>query len=131
MCEFLFSIALWVIYTRSILLLVLFWNFWNSSRKNSRRRSRSKVFYKTDVLKKICKLHKGSPVLQPVLKRLQHRCFPMNFAKMLRATLLQSTSVGVLKKVLRLGVHKKIFQWIAVNEFLSNSMEFLHANSKN
>ena len=37
----------------------------------------------------------------------------------------------VLKKVLRLGVHKKIFEWLAVNEFLPNSMEFLHANSKN
>ena len=37
----------------------------------------------------------------------------------------------VLKKVLRLGVHKKIFEGLAVNEFLSNSMEFLHANSKN
>ena len=37
----------------------------------------------------------------------------------------------VLKKVLHLGVHKKIFEGLAVNEFLSNSMEFLHANSKN
>ena len=37
----------------------------------------------------------------------------------------------VLKKVLRLGVHKKIFEWLAVNEFLSNSREFFHANSKN
>ena len=36
----------------------------------------------------------------------------------------------VLKKVLRLRVHKKIFEELAVNEFLSNSMEFLHANSK-
>ena len=37
----------------------------------------------------------------------------------------------VLKKVLRLGVHKKIFEWLAVNEFLSSGKEFLHANSKN
>ena len=32
--------------------------------------------------------------------------------------------------VLCLGVHKKVFEWIAVNKFLSSSMEFLHANSK-
>ena len=36
----------------------------------------------------------------------------------------------IFSKVLRLGVYEKVFEWLAVNEFLSNSMEFLHANSK-
>ena len=58
----------------------------------------------------------------------------MNFAKLLRTAFLQSTSGGVgvcLLRNLRLRVHKKVFEWLAVNEFLSNSMEFFRANSRN
>ena len=50
---------------------------------------------------RIHKLHKETPVLEslfkksPEIKRLQHRCFPLNFAKLLRTPFLQSTSGGV------------------------------------
>ena len=37
----------------------------------------------------------------------------------------------VYQKFLRLGVYEKVFEWLAVNEFFSNSTEFFHANSKN
>ena len=85
---------------------------------------------------KIYKLHIDTPALESLfkIKRLQYRCFPVNFAKLLRTPFLQSTSGGVgacLLKILRLRVHKKVFEWLAVNELLSNSMKFLHANSKN
>ena len=89
MCELPFSIALWIIYIRSffsLVLLKIFWNFRNSSRKNQRRSSRSQVFYKIDV---------------------------------------KSWKKFVFKKVSRLGVRNKLFEWLAANEFLSNSKNYL------
>ena len=89
MCELSFSIALWIIYIRSffsLVLLKIFWNFRNSSRKNQRRSSRSQVFYKIDV---------------------------------------KSWKKFVFKKVSRLGVRNKLFEWLAANEFLSNSKNYL------
>ena len=57
--------------------------------------------YKLDVLKKIANFTKKfqcwSHFLKksPEIKRLQHRCFPVTFAKLLRTSFLQSTSGGV------------------------------------
>ena len=46
---------------------------------------------------KIYKLHIDTPALESLfkIKRLQYRCFPVNFAKLLRTPFLQSTSGGV------------------------------------
>ena len=61
--------------------------------------------------------------MSPEIKRLQHRCFCVNFAKPLRTLFLHITSGGV-------GVCLfKCFN--SFNKFLSNCMEFVHANSKN
>ena len=108
MCEFPFSIALWIINTRSIFslaLLKIFWNFWNSSRKKSTQKQPFSGVYKIDVLKKFANFTKKhqcwSHFLKksPEIKRLQHRCFPVNFVKLLRTPFLQSTSgrVSLLK----------------------------------
>ena len=56
---------------------------------------------------KFCKLHRKTPVLEPLFikvlglkawnfikKRLQHRCFPVKSVKFLRTPLLQNTSGG-------------------------------------
>ena len=106
LCELLFSNALWIINTRSIFSLVplkIFWNFWNSSRKKSTQKQAFSGVYKIDILKKFANFTKKfqcwSHFLKksPEIKRLQHRCFPINVAKLLRAPFLQSTSgeVGV------------------------------------
>ena len=52
--------------------------------------------------KKFCKFHRKIPVLESLFKvtdlgfkkRLQHRCFPVKLAKILRTTFLQNTSCG-------------------------------------
>ena len=104
MCELPFSIALWIINTRSIFSLVLlkiFWNFWNSSIKKSTQKQPFPGVYKIDVQKKFANFtktfHCWSYFLKksPEIKRLQHRCFPVNFASLLRTPFLQSTSGGV------------------------------------
>ena len=104
MCELIFSIAWWIINTRSIfsqVLLKMFWNFKNSSRKKPTQKQRFSGVYKIDVLKKFANFTKKfqcwSHFLKksPEIKRLQRRCFPVNFAKFLRTPFLQSTSGGV------------------------------------
>ena len=91
MCELPFSTALWIINTRSIFSLVLL------------------VYTEAAILRclqdacpeKIRKLHREIPVLEsllkksPEIKRLQHRCFPVNFEKLLRTSFLPTTSGGV------------------------------------
>ena len=83
------------------MLLKIFWNFWNSSRKKSTQKQPFSGVYKIDVLKKFANFTKKfqcwSHFLKksPEIKRLQRRCFPVNFAKLLRTSFLQSTSGGV------------------------------------
>ena len=87
------------------MLLKIFWNFWNSSRKKSTQKQPFSGVYKIDVLKKFANFTKKhqcwSHFLKksPEIKRLQHRCFPVNFVKLLRTPFLQSTSgrVSLLK----------------------------------
>ena len=103
MYELPFSIALWIIYARSIFSLVLLkisWNFWSSSRKKSTQKQLFSGVYKIDFLKETANFTKKhqwwshSLKKSPETKRLQHSCFPMNFAKLLRKHFLQSTSGG-------------------------------------
>ena len=59
-----------------------------------RQKQSSEVFYKKRCSKKLCKIYRKAPSARASLlkKRLQHRCFPVNFAKFLRTSFLQSTS---------------------------------------
>ena len=85
--------------TFSLVLLKIFWNFWN--RKKSTQKQPFSGVYKIDVLKKFANFTKKhqcwSHFLKksPEIKRLQHRCFPVNFVKLLRTPFLQSISGGV------------------------------------
>ena len=103
LCVSLFSIKLQI------------WRLANLLRRDSKqvpwernyRRSRSQLFFKKGVLKKIRKFYRKIPVLASpfnkvadlktcnfVKNRLQHRCFPVKFEKFLRTFLLQNTSGG-------------------------------------
>ena len=73
MCELPFSIALWIINTRSIFSLVLlkiFWNFWNSSRKKSTQKQSFSGVLQDRCPEKIRKLHKETPVLESLFKKV-------------------------------------------------------------
>ena len=61
------------------------------------RSSRSQILLKIRVLKKLCKFHRKAPVLESLFhkvtglktgnsikKKLQHKCFPVKFAKVFR-----------------------------------------------
>ena len=63
------------------------------------RNSRSQMFFQIDVLKNVGKSHRKTLVLEPLFnkvaglktcnvikKRLQHKCFPLKFAKILRTS---------------------------------------------
>ena len=52
------------------MLLKIFWNFWNSSRKKSTQKQPFSSVYKVDVLKKIRKLHKEIPVLELLFEKV-------------------------------------------------------------
>ena len=123
----------------SLVLLKIFWNFWNSSIKKSTFKQPFSGVYKIDALKKFSKFTK------------KHQCWSHSLQKSLEKDSSTGVFLWILRsvkehlfyrappvefefafyKVLRLGVHKKVFEWLAVNKFLSNSMEFLHPNSKN
>ena len=85
----------------SLVLLKIFWNFWSSSRKKSTQKQLFSGFHKIDVLKKFANFTKKHQCWSdfskrsPAIKRLQHRCFPLNFVKLLRTLFLQGTSGGV------------------------------------
>ena len=99
--------------------------------KNPRRSSRYQVFYKVGVLKKLANFTRKHRcwshflIKSPEIKWIQHRCFPGNFAKLLRTPfftehLRWSWSLS-FKMFYIAGVHKKVFEWLAGNEFWSNS----------
>ena len=57
------------------------------------KKSVFKIYRKTFVLELLLmKLQSGGLQLENSKKRLQHRCFPVNFAKFLRTPFFQSTS---------------------------------------
>ena len=99
-----FRIVVWTIYTRSIFSLVLLrisWNFRITSRKESMvRSSRSLVLFKIGILKKFAKFTRKHQCWSHFLifsrkKRLQHRCFPVTYAKLLKTPILQNILGGV------------------------------------
>ena len=68
------------------------------------RSSRSKIIFKIGVHEKFCNIHRTTRVLESLLikwqvwrpatlsiKRLQHRCFPVNIAKFLRTAFFYRT----------------------------------------
>ena len=50
------------------------------------------VFCKKRRSQKFRKIHRKTPVLEPLKKRLWHRCFPVNFTRFPRTPFLQNTS---------------------------------------
>ena len=101
MCELPFSIALWAIYTKSIFSLVLlkiFQNFRKTSRKKSTQKQLFSRVLQDRFLKKFANFTSKHQcwsyflTKSPEIKRLQNRCFPVNFAKLLRTPFLQNTS---------------------------------------
>ena len=70
-------------------------------KKNPRRSSRSQVFYKIGVLKKFANFTRKHQcwsrflIKSPEIMVLHDRCFPVNFAKLLRTPFLQNSSSGV------------------------------------
>ena len=57
--------------------------------------------------KHLCQSFFFNKVLATLLKkRLWHRCFPVNFAKFLRAPFLQNTSRRLLLQILLWGLHQ-------------------------
>ena len=71
---------------------------------------------KKGVLRKFHKIHRKTPVPESLLslrpatlfkKRLWHRCFPLNFAKFLRAPFLYNTSGQLILKIyVKISSHK-------------------------
>ena len=94
-------------------------------------------FCKKGVLKKFHKVHLKTPVLEslfnrvsglrPVIllkKKLQHRCFQVNFVKLLRTTFLQNTSIICLtvlfyKEVLYTCSNLLLEKWTKLTILLS------------
>ena len=56
----------------------------------------SQMFFKIGVLKKLCKFHTKTPVLESRFnkKRLQRRCFLVKFAKFLRTVFYRTPPVA-------------------------------------
>ena len=73
-------------------------------------------------------------MLEPLFNKISRnketptRVFSCEFCEAFKSTLFKSTSGGVgvcLKKFYILGVLKKVFVWLAANEFLSNSKNYI------
>ena len=94
-------------------------------------------FCKKGVLKKFHKIHLKTPVLESLFnrvsglrpaillkKKLQHRCFQVNFVKLLRTTFLQNTSIICLtvlfyKEVLYTCSNLLLEKWTKLTILLS------------
>ena len=81
-----------------LVLLKIFWSFWDSSRNKSAHKQLFSGVYKIDVLKKFANYTKKDQCWShflkkcPEIKRLQHRCLTANNAKLLRTpSFLKST----------------------------------------
>ena len=141
MHELPFRIAVWTIYTRSIFWLVLlriFWNFGNTSSKESMvRSSRSLVFNKISILKKFAKLTRKHQCWSHFLivsrnKETPAQVFSCELWKAFKNTFFTkhpwwSWSLSQ-KKFYIVGVHRKVFDWLAANELLSRSKNYLHTS---
>ena len=138
MCRFPFRIAVWTIYTRSIFSLVLlkiFWNFRTTSRKRSTQKQPFSGVLPGRCPEKIRKFHKKTPVLESLFNKVSRnketpaQVFSCEFCKAFKNTFFTenirwSWSLS-FKKFYIVGVHKKVFEWLAGNKFLSNSKNHL------
>ena len=93
--------------------LQLFNYFFKKIQKQPREKQKQPLeeFFKQICPSKFCKLHKKTPVLETFLiklqlspcklfkKRLQHKCFPVKFAKLLRTSILKNICKRLLLEV--------------------------------
>ena len=87
------------------------------------------------VPEKICKLHKKTPVLESLFNKVSRnketsaQVFSCEFCEALKNTFftehLRWNWNLSLKQFYIVGVHKKVFEWLPANEFLSNSKNYL------
>ena len=88
------------------------------------------MFLRKGVLK-ICSKFTGEyPCRSAISIKLLYNkvAFPVNFANIWRTSFLQKNSLGVVfKKSYFGGVHKEVFKWLAANELLSSSKNYLRA----
>ena len=105
------------------------------------RSSHRKCAAKKDVLKKFCKFHRKTPVIESLFskvvglkdcnftkKRLQHRCFPVKFAKFLRTPILKIIFERLLPDLEKPGLpepgrprgHRLPLIWIMIKSPLFN-----------
>ena len=86
-------------------------------------------------LEKILKFHKETPVLESLFSKVSRnketpaQVFSCEFCEAFKNTFftehLQRSWILSFKKFYIVGVHKKVFEWLAANEFLSNSKNHL------
>ena len=138
MCRFPFRIAVWTTYTRSILSLVLlkiFWNFRTTSKKQSTQKQPFSGVLQGRCPEKIHKFHKKTPALESLFNKVSRnkktpaQVFSCEFCEAFKNTfftehLRWSWSLS-FKMFYNVGVHKKVFERLAANEFLSNSKNHL------
>ena len=105
------------------------WIFFRYKKSNQSQKQKQppEGFYKKGALKKFHKAHLKTPVLESLSnrvpglmpatllkKRLQHRCFQVNFVKFLRKPFLPNTSVICLT----VPFHKKSFIYLFKPAFI-------------
>ena len=104
LCELLFRIAVWTIYTRSIFSLVLlkiFCNFRNTSRKNSTQKQPFPGVLQDRCPGKVRRFYKKTPVLQSLFKKVSRnkntpaQVFSCEFCEAFKKPFLQNASGGV------------------------------------
>ena len=120
------------------MLLKIFWNFRNASKKNQRLEAAVLKCSTRYFSSKIRKIHKKTPVIESLcnksfrIKKIQKipaQVYSCEFWETFKNTFFTehlpwSWSLS-LKKLCNVGVHKKAFQWLAANKFLPNSKHYL------
>ena len=125
MCEFLFRIAIWTIYTRNIFSLVLlkiFQNLWNTSRKKSAQKQLFSGVVQDRYPEKLLKFHKKTPALESIFhkvfrnKKTPAEVFSCEFCETFKNTFFYRPPLVelevVFKKVLHCRCSQKGF-WMA------------------
>ena len=126
MCGFPFRIAVWAIYTRSffsLVLLKIYWNFRTISRKKFTKKQPFSGVLQDGYPGKIWKFHKHRCIFSAALVFSCEFCEA--FKNIFYTEHLRWSCSLSFKRFCIVGVHKKIFEWLAANEFLSNSKKHL------
>ena len=117
------------------MLLKIFWNFRTTSRKRSTQKQPFSGVLQGRCPEKIGKFHKKTPVLETVFSKVSRNketpaeVFSCEFCEAFKNTfftehLWWSWSLS-FKMLYIVGVRKKVFEWLAAHEFLSNSKNHL------